>query len=65
MVTARTKTVEIIEWSSVERRVIYREIYNDGSRGSWVSAEFDNNDPRRAKKMHKLARARIGREVRT
>jgi len=58
------KKVASIEWTSQDGAVLYREVYDNGTKSAWISAGFDTNHKSAAFKMRQLKRRRVGQKVR-
>lgn len=62
-VVAGRKTVVSLEWTSFSGAVLYRELYDDGSKGGYVSAGFDTGNAFFKQKAVRLERERVGKVV--
>lgn len=52
--------IQGIEWTSFDGTVLYKEVYQDGSKSKLVPAGFDTDDPAFKMKAGRIEREWIG-----
>ena len=58
------KKIVRLETSTAYGAILYREVYDNGTKSIWMSASFGADDRRVAEKIKQLERGKIGRKVR-